>query len=375
MKVKRYIANDVQEAMIKIKSELGKEAVILHTRKIKKRGIKGFFHKPLVEVVAAIDSKEYNNDLYNQNKKESFQNKTNNLDNNALINGLSEELNSMRKMLKKVLTKVDGTIEKELTNNTIEDKYVNKLIKNGVDRKIANQIINIVQRQINLTEENEQSIKNAIKVQIKKYLGMPYIIEKNSNKPKIIFLIGPTGVGKTTTIAKLAAKLSIIDNNNVGLITSDTYRIGAVDQLKIYSEILNIPLSVIYEPNEIQKIISKYSNLDYILVDTAGRNHKNNELIKELEVLVKNIDSPDIFLLISLTTAFNDILSIVESYSRIGDYKLLFTKIDESNNIGNILNTKLLTDRQLSYITTGQSVPDDIEIANIDKIANRIVGD
>ncbi len=378
MKVKRYLAKDIQEGMIKVKNELGRDAIILHTRKIKKPGISDFLQKPLIEVVAAVDSNDNmkNSKIINENKIATTNlNGPKDLEYKKDINGLDIQINNIKEMLQTVLTKVDESNYD--STNALKKKYIDMLVENGVKKNISKQILNIVSRQVNMTSENEQSIKNAIKIIIRDYLGTPYTIRPSniSNKPKIIFLVGPTGVGKTTTIAKLAAKLSIVDNNSVGLITSDTYRIGAVEQLKTYSEILGIPLSVVYEPNEIKEIIEQYNNMDYLLIDTAGRNHRNVELINELEKLIRQVDSSDIFLLVSLSTSYENILNIIDSYKFIDDYKLIFTKIDETNSIGNILNVRVETKKQLSYFTTGQSVPDDIETAEIDKIVNCIVGE
>lgn len=372
MKVKRYIATDVSEAMIKVKNELGRDAVILHTRKIKKPGIMGFLKKPLVEVIAAVDSS------YSSNSNKVF--KDNTLNSNTLFKNDSEniqnihsQIDSIKSMLNTVLNKINNEDKSDTSN--ILNKYEKILLENNIAKPIVDKILTIVSRQISISDENEQSLKNAIKVIVKDYLGKPYSIENAADKPKVIFFVGPTGVGKTTTLAKLGAKLSVMNNKSVAFITSDTYRIAAVDQLKTYSEILSVPLTVIYEPHEIREAITKYNDKDYILVDTAGRNHKDKELLTELKSLISYTNSPEIFLLISLTTGYKDIISIVNSYDFLRDYKLIFTKLDEASLIGNILNVKVLTSKPLSYITTGQSVPDDIEIANIDKIVNCIVGE
>lgn len=374
MKVKRYIANDVQEAMSKVRNELGRDAIILHTRKINKPGIFGFLKKPYIEVVAAIDS---NSDSKTKKSVNSINNFENDLSYNTEknINKLNSEINSIKSMLDTVLSKIDSDGNSDKDSSNILEKYKEVLLQNNVAKPVVDNILNIVSRQLSISSENENSIKNAIKIIIREYLGTPCSIENHTGKPKIIFFVGPTGVGKTTTLAKLAAKLSIVNGKSVGLITADTYRIAAVEQLKTYSEILSIPLNVIYEPSEIQSSIDNYKNKDFILIDTAGRNHKDRELLGELKQLISYTDSPEVFLLVSLTTGYKDLVSLVESYKFLKDYKLIFTKLDETSYFGNILNIKVLTSKPLSYVTTGQSVPDDIEVANVDKIANCIVGE
>lgn len=384
MKVKRYIAKDVQEAMIKVKSELGRDAIILHTRKIKKPGLAGLFKKPLFEVVAAVESNNKDearlSHLPKQNLVTQTISKPKQFQLNDVLNpggkgidSINDDISSIKTLLKDVLSKMDPQAKKEEPN--ILGKYEKILEDKKVIKPVIDKILSIVSRQMSLSNENDQSIKNAIKIILKDYLGNPAIIESKGRRQNTIFFVGPTGVGKTTTIAKLAAKQTIMHNKSVALITSDTYRIAAVEQLRTYSEILGVPLTVIYEPTDLKDAIEKYSDKDYIFIDTAGRNHKNKELLSELSNLFSAVESPDVFLLLSLTTSFEDMESIIKSYEFIDDYNLIFTKVDEASSLGNILNAKFLSSMPLSYITTGQSVPDDIELADIDKIVNSFVGD
>lgn len=378
MKVKRYLAKDVQEAMIKVKSELGREAIILHTRKIKKPGLTGLFKKPLVEVVAAVDSRKNDEDKapYNNFKpieKPKVIKRNEPLHSNSKNRNIDIEIDSIKSMLSTVLDKMQDEGNSEKPN--VLSKYEKSFMEKGVIKPVSDKILSIVRRQVSITNENEQSIKNALKVLLKDYLGTPFVLNNKLNKQKIIFFVGPTGVGKTTTLAKLAAKQTIVNNKSVAFITADTYRIAAVEQLKTYSEILDVPLTVIYESNEMKDAIEKYSDKDYIFIDTAGRNHKNQELLTELNSLLEYVESPDIFLLLSLTTSYKDIEEIVKSYSFLDHYNLIFTKADESSCLGNILNVKFLTSMPLSYLTTGQSVPDDIEVANVESIVSAFVGD
>ncbi|WP_432400533.1 flagellar biosynthesis protein FlhF [Wukongibacter sp. M2B1] len=381
MKVKRYIAKDVQEAMIKVKSELGRDAIILHTRKIKKPGLGGLFKKPLFEVVAAVDSKNRENNKSIISPKQSlvrnrtFTSSMDSMPNTERreMNTINSEISSIKSLLNNVLEKMDG--ESEAKVPSILQKYEEIFEDKNVIRSVSDKILSIVSRQISISDKNDQSIKNAIKIILKDYLGAPFVIDNDSRKQNIIFFVGPTGVGKTTTIAKLAAKQTIMHNKSVALITADTYRIAAVDQLRTYSEILNVPITVIYEQNELKDAMEKYSDKDFIFIDTAGRNHKNSELLAELKTLISNVDSPTVFLLLSLTTGYKDMKSIIESYQFLDYYNLLFTKSDEASSLGNILNAKFLSSMPLSYITTGQSVPDDIEVIDIDKIVNSFVGD
>lgn len=216
---------------------------------------------------------------------------------------------------------------------------------------------------------------NTVRIIVKEILEEPYTIDESGKGKRVFVFVGPTGVGKTTTLAKLAARLSLINNKTVGLVTADTYRIAAVDQLKTYSEILGLPLKVIYEPEEISDALNRYNDKDCVLIDTAGRSHKSEELLQDLKGILTYVENPEIFLVISMTTGYKDIKSILDSYDFLDDYKLLLTKLDEASSLGNVLNIKLETGKPLSYFTIGQSVPDDIEVASVDKIADYIVGE
>lgn len=398
MNVKRYIVKDINEAMIKIKSELGRDAVILNTRKIKNPGIFGIFKKPLVEVVAAIDEgdtaakkSDLNDDelqqLRDELKKvvEERQKKVETIKETKKENE-KREIDELKEMVLGLSKKIDSqhvvqapmqsSAMNEHVSRALETDRLESLLQNkDLTEESMKRIRQILKGRLNIDESTDQSILNTVKLIVKEILEEPYTIDERSEGKRIFVFVGPTGVGKTTTLAKLAARLSLINSKTVGLITADTYRIAAVDQLKTYSEILGLPLKVIYEPEEISDALNKYSDKDCVLIDTAGRSHKSEELLQDLKGILTYVENPEIFLVISMTTGYKDIKSILDSYKFLDDYKLLLTKLDEASSLGNVLNIKLETGKPLSYFTIGQSVPDDIEVANVDKIADYIVGE
>jgi flagellar biosynthesis protein FlhF len=397
MNVKRYIVKDVNEAMIKIKNELGRDAVILNTRKIKSPGVFGFFKKPLVEVVAAVDggkevaSKPDLNEAEIQQLRDELKKVVEErqvekdkakpeekLDEKSAQKTEVQELKEIvMELSNKVNNQGSSPVHLKKTDSfEISESRIDKLLKDkDLTEDSIKKIRNILKGRINIDESSDQSVLNAVRLIIKEILDEPYTIDHSVSDKKVILFVGPTGVGKTTTLAKLAARLSLVNNKTVGLITADTYRIAAVDQLKTYSEILGLPLKVIYEPEEVRDALSNYSDKDCILIDTAGRSHKSDELLQDLQGILTYVEKPEIFLVISMTTGYKDIKSIIDSYQFLEDYKLLLTKLDETSSLGNVLNIKLETGKPLSYFTIGQSVPDDIEVANTDKIANYIVGE
>ena len=386
MKIRRFVGRDMNEAIIKVKSELGVDAVILNSRKIKRPGIFGFLKKKVVEVVAAIDE-EYKIET-NYSKKSKIETKLE-LEKKAKVAVKPEKIEKEDKIdkltilienLEKKIDLIEGKdiIEKKVVEEKKEsnfDKYIKMLMDNDLSKKVSIQIMNQVNKRISVNSNNEKTVLNAIKIVVKDYLGEPDEILSDYTEQKVFLFVGPTGVGKTTTLAKLAAKLSLRENKKVGLITSDTYRIAAVEQLKTYSEILGIPLSVIYEMDEMKDAINDFKDKDFILIDTAGRNYKDKILKEEVEGMIKYIANPEVYLVLSLVADYKNLVNVVKSYEFIDDYKLIFTKYDEAVTFANILNVKMFANKKVSYVTNGQSVPDDIEVLNIDVLTDIIVGD
>ncbi|MGX8797981.1 flagellar biosynthesis protein FlhF [Fusibacter sp. JL298sf-3] len=378
MKVKRYMVQDMNEAMIRIKNELGMDAIILNTRKVKRNGLMRFFKKPMLEVVAAVDEPLVKRASVATPQPQPQK---------APENTYTKEIEGLREVVEKLTQKV-AAISQETPSEAAgvetdvdavaeaAQTYIDMLKGFDVQESIAKKIIEIVQRQISIDSKNKETVVSAMKVIAREYLGDIKTIDKDvHNAPNIYIFLGPTGVGKTTTLAKIAAKLSLIDGKSVGLITADTYRIAAVEQLKTYSEILGLPLEVVYESGELDDALHKYRDKDYILIDTAGRSHKSKALKDDFDELVKSIGDYTVFLVMSLTTGYKEMRSMIESYHFLDDYRLLFTKLDEASSYGNILNMKVLTGKPLSYFTIGQSVPDDIEDADKEKIINYVFGD
>ena len=195
-----------------------------------------------------------------------------------------------------------------------------------------------------------------------------------SGEQRIVVLIGPTGVGKTTTIAKIAANFSLIGAKSVGLITIDTYRIAAVEQLKTYAEIIGIPVQVAYSPRELKDAIGKMHDRELILIDTAGRSQNNYLQIAELKNHLAGIEA-EIHLVISATTKPQDVDEIIKAFGQVTIDRVIITKLDETTTYGVVLQTCERTKAPLSFVTTGQGVPEDIDVATNDKIAQLILGD
>ncbi|MDQ0048072.1 flagellar biosynthesis protein FlhF [Paenibacillus polymyxa] len=195
-----------------------------------------------------------------------------------------------------------------------------------------------------------------------------------SKDTKIVYVAGPTGVGKTTTIAKLAAEQLFKHHRKVGFITSDTYRISAVEQLRTYATILNVPLEVVQSPGDVHRAIQRLEHCDLILMDTAGRNYRNELLVSELQSLLSPINESETYLVLSLTSKSKDMLNITGHFNKFGLGKVVFTKMDETGSCGGMFNLLHQFPMQLAYITNGQNVPDDLLHPDTEMVTSMLLG-
>ena len=370
MIIKRYIGNTMQDAMAQVKADLGSDAIILNTRRIRKKGLVSWFTKPLIEVTAAAD-----NDIIGFSNREINHNVVtrDTARDDYSYYKFKKKVDAMEEMIKKLVTEFGRDLDKGSSKTFGENQaYFDILISNEVNQKYA---IEIMEKATELYTGRNLEFSQCFEQVILDYLGEDVQpIEVTPGQRKIVLFVGPTGVGKTTTLAKLAAGFAIEDGKKVGLITSDTYRIAAVDQLRVYAEILGIPMSVIYSPKDISVALEEHKDRDIILIDTAGRSIKDESHEKEIKEIIEYGNIHDIYLVISANSSYQGCLDILNSYEFLGEYKLIFTKIDEITTYGSIINCKLISRRPLSYITTGQNVPVDIEIANIHKIKDLLMG-
>lgn len=312
---------------------------------------------------------------------------------------IEEKIDSLHEMLEQQLLRADESEKEEagesdlkettITGNTKDgkentssevEKFIkllyNTMIENEVNEKYANQIIDEMEKMNNPNTPFEVALANTYQKMILKF-GNPVGITPAEKGPKVVFFVGPTGVGKTTTIAKIASRFSVEGGRKVALLTADTYRIAAAEQLRTYANILEIPFRIIYTAEEVEQSLQDFKDYDYILVDTAGHSHQNEKQKEIMDGFIHSVDGmaeKEVFLVLSATTKYRDLISIADTYSAITDYKLIFTKLDETMTLGNLLNIKLHTGAPLSYVTAGQNVPDDIENFNPQKTVKQLLG-
>jgi flagellar biosynthesis protein FlhF len=365
--VKLFTADSMQDAMAQVKTNLGRDAVILHTRKYRKGGVLGFFSKEMVEVMAATEDTA----ISQPGKRSSL------IRNEPLRNmeadepkmtAMQLELSNMRKLLEQVLCKMPK-------GEPHVSPFMDLLLRNDIDVQIAENLLKGLPDEASLVGMDAGILQQLLMDRMKNYLQKIEGIQIPETGRKVVAFIGPTGVGKTTTIAKLAANFAVKNGFKVALVTADTYRISAVEQLRTYADIMGVPIEIVYSPDELKAALYRHQDKQLVLIDTAGRSPRNHYQLAELQALLQVDPHIETHLVLSTTTKYKDALEVVNRFSMCSPQKFLFTKVDEATNIGTILNLLYHFPLTLSYVTTGQSVPDDIELASTNKLANLILRD
>ncbi|MBD2870721.1 flagellar biosynthesis protein FlhF [Paenibacillus arenilitoris] len=401
MRVKRYVVNALPEAVSMIRSELGKDAVILNTKEIKVGGFMGMFRKKKMEVIAAVESNPskapaqqpvpaqvpapaadaaFGRTAYASEAQRSIAavmdppqahaaaEQTPKADREQFI---IEEIRNLKAYMAKLANQPsDATamtdelrgLKEHLTEQELDPQWIDRLIESIAER----------QTEEGVSYSREQVWEHSASL-LTEWLS-PYGESGISPEARIVHFVGPTGVGKTTTIAKLAAEQTIKHGRKVGFITSDTYRIAAVDQLRTYANILNVPLEVVFSPMDLPKAFKQLEERELIYMDTAGRNFRSELHVSEVNSLLQSSEESETILVLSLTGKTKDMAAVAEQFSKYGVKKVLFTKLDETSVYGAIFNLIANFGFVPTYMASGQTVPDDIERFRIDSYIQHLLG-
>ncbi|WP_208592520.1 flagellar biosynthesis protein FlhF [Gracilibacillus suaedae] len=369
MKVKKFKGATMPEVMQVVRKELGSDAVILNSKVIYDGGFLGLFKKRKIEVLAAMDQTKLPNRKNNVSRHAAEPK----LDAKPTVKSPNQEevLKELREMKQWMQKNATNDMTFKLPYQVVYDH----LIKQEVDETIAYELIESIQTRFDNEEVAESKVWDQLSFEIKHRIANKGTFGGEIFDKQFIHLVGPTGVGKTTTIAKLAAHCVLNLQKKVAFITTDTYRIAAIEQLKTYSKILDVPIEIAYNLDDYQKAKQKFQEYDYVFVDTAGRNFRDEKYIKELGKIVDLNHEVNTYLVLSLTTRAKDLEEIYQQFNNIPMKQLILTKKDETTTYGPVLNLCLKYQIGIAYITNGQDVPDDIEESSIDQIAKLIVGD
>jgi flagellar biosynthesis protein FlhF len=374
MKVKKYTAPSMPEAMKQIRSELGESAVILNSKIIYTGGFLGLFKKKNIEVIAAIDPAS-------KQKKRAplYQKDTDEQAAPPVMKKLPGVEDSGSLQLKKEIYELKSIVQQLKTNNGFEHYPANirqvllYLEEQEVDEKYILETAEYLAGLIGSKDTwSSAELNTAVSDFLKNKLEA-FQFGGTSYKKKYVNVIGPTGVGKTTTLAKMASEAVLEKRKKIAFITTDTYRIAAIEQLKTYAQLLNVPLEVVYKLADFQKAIEKFKDYDVVFIDTAGRNFREEKYVQDLAKIIDFKNDMETFLVLSMTSKEKDLNDIINNFSTIPIEKFIFSKVDETSSYGTMYNILRNEEKGAAYITAGQSVPEDITEASPKGIAELVM--
>lgn len=363
----------MQQALDQVRADLGSDAVILNTRTIERGRFLGFRRGPVIEICASPDVRVR---AAAPRAVPSPMARLTPDPRTAPVGPATQAVLQSLALLRKEVAALQNQPSDSGAFPTPLRAHYRHLVDRGVNAALARQYLREVHDQFSAAD-----LADALKVRcrLREFMGdaiqVTGAFELQPSGPTVIALLGPTGVGKTTTIAKLAAQYAITERRKVGLITTDTYRIAAVEQLRVYAEILRLPLEVAMTPAELQTAIARFRDMDVVLIDTPGRSPHDAVKLHELEGLLAAAHAHYVALCLSATTQNDDVPNIVERFSIVPLSSIVLTKLDETPRPGWILNTCTAVEAPIAYVTMGQNVPDDIEVADARRLVTRVLGE
>lgn len=381
MNIKTFRAKSMQQALDLVRQEFGEEASVLHTREVNATGISSLVRGRRVEVVASPEqspASAVETDHCEATVPSIVPPTADQFDYRAkyredLGQELSEQLGSLHAMVEDLCSSRTQNTPKEMPRSLFE-AYTD-LIEADVDEVTARDLVDTLQvGNCHLEQESVSQVSSRVAGLIEDQLKTAGPICMQSSGRRLVALVGPTGVGKTTTIAKLAANFRLREKKRVGLITVDTYRVAAVEQLRTYADIIDLPMEVVATPREMREAAQRMTDLDLVLIDTAGRSPRDEVQIQELKSMLGEAQADEVHLVLSSTASAKSLIATARRFQQVGANSLLLTKLDEAMSLGHLLTLSRACPLPISYITMGQNVPDDIAVAESASLAGMVMG-
>lgn len=358
MRIKKFTASNYSIALTEVKKELGEDALILSTRSIKPHTLlAGRKEATCVEITAAV---EYVPPVIAPSVQLPNENET---------STLNEKGDKELKSLIFNLLSQSGQAQSLGLQSHQFDTY-SCMVESGLDEKLAAKILKKTLE--HSTQESIDCGKEPVMNLMKKVVPCKGEIDLKADGPKVVAFVGPTGVGKTTTIAKIAAEYALRRKQKLVLVSLDTYRLGAIDQLRVYGEIMEVPFEVAGGKEDLRRIVANHSDKDLILIDTTGRSHQDKGYSGQLKEIFDDVGEVEIHLVLSVTAQEKLFAATYHQFSPIGVDRVLFTKLDEGLNFGSLFNFSVCNRLPISYFTSGQRVPEDLEVARPDRVISLI---
>jgi flagellar biosynthesis protein FlhF len=372
---KNYRAKTMKEALARVRRDLGGDAVILGSREIRRRRLWGLGARELVEVTAsAIMPGESSQQPVAFPSASALQMDPASMLPTAARARFGEQLSRLHAMVETLSRQ--GRVDHLLPYLPAEliATYA-KLVEADVPEVLAHRLVGYVADSLDLDQTSDPAARQtALLRALEQCIPIAPPIRAVAGTCRTVALIGPTGVGKTTTVAKLAANFKLIHGLRVGLVTVDTYRIAAVEQLKTYAEIIDLPLSVATDPSQMRRAVEELGAVDLIFIDTAGRSPRDEIKIRELGQFLAEARPDEVHLVVSAGAGERTLNSTLERFARVRADRLILTKLDEACGLGAIVGVLVQANSPVSYVTTGQAVPEDIEPADRKRLARLTLG-
>jgi flagellar biosynthesis protein FlhF len=399
MQIKKFTANTIEEARSMVERELGKDAIILHTKKVTKGGPFHFLKHEMIELTAALGDPEsfgapnggtssFSSSLLSayHESEGPFSTQASGQPDYHPDPSSSVDLSTVRSELRELREEISGlrTVVEGVSRNLrylgmpalpehIASFFVS-LIDVGIDEPLSKEIVQRLYQSLH-GEPLEDTIlieKHLLSIMSRMIRTAAPSVRKEHG-PLIEIFVGPTGVGKTTTLAKLAMRRDLFGAKTVAILSADNFRLAATEQLKIFAGLIDAPLEVVYTSDEIRRAIDTHRDKDLILIDTAGRSQSDADQFAALRDLVRGVEPDDVHLVLSATAKTSDLLSAFRRYQTLPVTRVIFTKLDETTSLGTLFNFAVKAGEPVSFISFGQNIPEDINPVTSEEISKIIL--
>jgi flagellar biosynthesis protein FlhF len=377
MDIKTFRAKSMQDALALVRRDLGPDASVLHTRELNSSLVRRLMFGRQYEVAASatvnVPSRLPAHMVAASCRAESYAPIARSSQQDAAtISHVAGQLDRLQQLVDKLCSQVPTGPKHDLPETLF--RVFTDMIEAEVDEAIARELIDRLRSDSAVHVADSLLLKSRVAQMLEDEIRVTGPFTTVADKCRLVALVGPTGVGKTTTIAKLAANYRLREKKRVGLITVDTYRVAAVEQLRTYADIIDLPMEVVATPREMREAVSRMRHLDLVLMDTAGRSPHDDIKIQELRAVLAEAEPDDVLLVLSTTSGAKSLLTTADRFAEVGTTGLLFTKLDEATSLGHLVAVTRGCGLPVSYLTDGQNVPDDIQVAERRRLASLMLG-